>query len=64
MLSGMEDKTKLPQFSVIGLAVIFDTSKKKILIGRRENDPYLKELTWAFPGGRANHEEDIDKSLK
>ena len=53
-----------PKFNVIGLAVIFDTSKKKILIGRRENDPLIPELSWVFPGGRANHSEDIDKSLK
>ena len=60
----MDKKENLPQFGVVGLAVIFDTSKKRILIGRKENDPYIKELTWVFPGGRANHKEDIDKSLK
>tara|TARA_Y100000310_G_C20648924_1_gene798268 strand:- start:1610 stop:2023 length:414 start_codon:yes stop_codon:yes gene_type:complete len=55
---------EFPKFNVIGLAIIFDTSKRKILIGRRENDPYLKDLSWCFPGGMATHEEDIDKSLK
>ena len=53
-----------PKFKVITLAVIFDTSKRKILIGKRENDPDIPELSWCFPGGRANHEEDLDKSLK
>ena len=57
-------ESEFPRFNVIALAIIFDTSKKKILIGRRENDPYVPKLSWAFPGGKANHEEDIDKSLK
>jgi ADP-ribose pyrophosphatase YjhB (NUDIX family) len=57
-------KGELPRFNVIGLAVIFDTARKKILIGRRENDPYVPKLTWCFPGDTANHSEDIDKSLK
>lgn len=55
---------EIQKFNVIGLAVIFDPSKKKILIGRREKDKYIPKLTWVFPGGRANHEEDIDQSLK
>ena len=57
----MED---MPKFEVITLAVIFDTAKKKILIGKRKPDPRIPELTWAFPGGRASHEEDLDQSLK
>ena len=57
----MEDKT---QFEVIILGIIFDPKTKKILIGRRENDPEIPKLTWCFPGGRASHEEDIDKTLK
>ena len=59
----MEKKGKAP-FHVILLGIIFDPKKKKILIGRRENDPYIKELTWCFPGGFLNHKEDLDKTLK
>ena len=57
----MEDFDK---FNVIILGIIFDPEKKKVLIGRRENDPHIKELTWCFPGGRAVQGEDIDKTLK
>jgi len=52
------------KFSVILLGVIFDPKTRKILIGRRENDPYIKELTWCFPGGEYDSTEDIDKVLK
>lgn len=51
-------------FSVIVLGIIFDPQKKKILIGRRENDPLLPEVSWCFPGGRAKIGEDVDKTLK
>lgn len=36
----------------------------KILIGRRVNDPYVKELTWCFPGSRPNYGESLTDSLK
>ena len=36
----------------------------KILIGRRENDPYLKNLSWTFPGGRPAYEEELEHYLK
>jgi len=35
-----------------------------MLIGRRENDPYISALTWAFPGGRPAYHEDIEFYLK
>ncbi len=57
----MEDK---PRFEVLILAVIFDTTKKKILIGKKGGELSIPETTWVFPGGRANHEEDLDQSLK
>lgn len=53
-----------PRFKVITLAVIFDTAKKKILIGKGTKEPGIPELSWVFPGGIANHEEDLDQSLK
>jgi ADP-ribose pyrophosphatase YjhB (NUDIX family) len=52
------------KFEVIVLGIIFDPIKKKILIGKRENDPKIKELTWCFPGGRLHKGEDIDRALK
>ncbi|MFH1607584.1 MAG: NUDIX domain-containing protein [archaeon] len=51
-------------FEVIILGIIFDPKEKKILIGKRENDPEIPQLTWCFPGGNANFREDIDKTLK
>jgi len=57
----MESKNN---FEVILLAVIFNPKTKKILIGRRENDPFIPKLTWCFPGGHAVVGEDVDQSLK
>jgi len=51
-------------FLVNVLGIVYDKKNKKILIGRRENDPYLKELSWGFPGGRPNYKEDLEASLK
>jgi 8-oxo-dGTP diphosphatase len=52
------------RFEVIVLGIIFNPKEKKILIGRRENDSEIKELTWYFPGGKLQKGEDIDKALK
>jgi ADP-ribose pyrophosphatase YjhB (NUDIX family) len=57
----MEDKQK---FEVLIIGIIFDPRKKKILIGRAEEDNTLPGLTWFFPGELANQEEDVDKTLK
>lgn len=51
-------------FLVNALGIIFDTKTKKILIGRRENDSYIKELSWCFPGGRPNYKEESVDGLK
>jgi ADP-ribose pyrophosphatase YjhB (NUDIX family) len=51
-------------FTVVLLGIVFDTKKRKILIGRREKDPYVQNLTWAFPGGRAVHGEELELTLK
>jgi ADP-ribose pyrophosphatase YjhB (NUDIX family) len=53
-----------PKFSVAIIGIIFNPSTKKILIGRRENDPLLPKLTWCFPSGHAIIGEDVDKTLK
>lgn len=46
------------------LGIVYDPNTKKILIGRRENDSFLKELTWCFPGGRPGYDEDLEYYLK
>ena len=51
-------------FQVIVLGIIFDPKERKILVGRRENDPYLPKLTWTFPGGRLNNDGEMNKTLK
>lgn len=51
-------------FEVIVLGVIFDTKTKKILIGRRNDPKDFKGLTWAFPGGRPKHGEELDHAIK
>jgi len=54
----------LDELKVILLGIIFDPSTKKILIGRRENDPHFPNLSWIFPGGRLNKGEDAGKAFK
>jgi len=51
-------------FLVNVLGVVYDRSTKKIIIGRRENDPHIKELSWTFPGGRPGYEEEMESYLK
>ena len=51
-------------FKVILLGIVYDPKRKKILIGRRKNDPYISKLSWVFPGGRLNYKEDIETALK
>lgn len=51
-------------FLVNVLGIIYNSKTKKILIGRRENDPYIKELSWCFPGGRPGYKEDLELYLK
>ncbi len=51
-------------FLVNLLGIIYDPKTKKILIGKRENDPYIKELSWCFPGGRPGYVDDLEFYLK
>ena len=46
------------------LVIVYDLKIKKILIGRREKDLYIKELGWCFPGGRPSYEKDLEFYLK
>jgi len=51
-------------FLVNVLGIVFNPSTKKVLIGKRENDPYINELTWCFPGGRPEYKEELEDYLK
>ena len=53
-----------PKFEVIVIGIVFDSGKKKFLIGRKEDGPDAKLLGWCFPGGRIMPGDDIDKVLK
>jgi ADP-ribose pyrophosphatase YjhB (NUDIX family) len=57
-------KFKKGVFLVNLLAIVYNPKTRKILIGRREKDPYIKELTWCFPGGRPNYKKDLEECLK
>lgn len=46
------------------LGIVYNPETKQILIGKRENDPYIKELSWCFPGGRPAYDNDIEFYLK
>lgn len=60
----MTQNKDIPKFEVVVLGIIFDPKNKKVLIGKRENDPCIPDLGWCFPGGRAVPGVDIDQSLK
>jgi 8-oxo-dGTP diphosphatase len=57
-------KYKSGLFVVIVLGIVYNPLTKKILIGRRVRDPHIKELTWAFPGGKPEYGEDLEKAVK
>ncbi|MFA5856980.1 MAG: NUDIX domain-containing protein [Candidatus Pacearchaeota archaeon] len=57
-------KIKKGIFLVNVLGIVFDTSSRKILIGKREKDPYVPKLTWSFPGGTPVYGEDLEKSIE
>jgi len=58
------DLFKKGVFLVNLLAIIYNPSTRQILIGKRVNDPHLKELSWVFPGGRPDYKSDLEVSLK
>tara|TARA_Y100000310_G_scaffold296305_1_gene328458 strand:+ start:46 stop:474 length:429 start_codon:yes stop_codon:yes gene_type:complete len=63
-MENLKEKYKKGIFNVIVLGIVYDSEKKKILIGKRENDPHIKELTWAFPGGKPEYGETLEQSIK
>ncbi|MCX6815426.1 MAG: NUDIX domain-containing protein [Candidatus Aenigmarchaeota archaeon] len=51
-------------FLVNVLGIIYNKNTGKILIGRRQNDPHIKKLSWCFPGGRPSYGKDLEFYLK
>ncbi len=51
------------KFQTILLAMVYNPKDKKILIGKRENDP-VEKLTWCFPGGKPDYEQELEDALK
>ncbi|HLA23100.1 MAG TPA: NUDIX domain-containing protein [Candidatus Nanoarchaeia archaeon] len=51
-------------FLVNLMGIIYDSKTKRILIGKRENDPYINKLSWTFVGGRPSYKEDLEFYLK
>ena len=51
-------------FLVNVLGIVYNPKTRQILIGKREKDPYIKELSWVFPGGRPVYKEDLEFYLK
>ncbi len=47
-------------FLVNVLAIVYNPHTKKILIGLRKNDPYIKQLSWVFPGGRPGYNKELE----
>ncbi|MBI3190166.1 NUDIX hydrolase [archaeon] len=51
-------------FLVNVLGIIYNSKTRKILIGKRINDPHIRKLSWTFPGGRPSYNEDLESCLK
>ena len=45
------------------LGVIYEPNSGRVLIGRRENDPFVPNLTWCFPGGEVKEGRDTKAEL-
>ncbi|MBW6442600.1 NUDIX domain-containing protein [Patescibacteria group bacterium] len=52
------------EFNVVLLGIVFDTKKRKILIGKRDEDPHISKLKWCFPGGRLEEGGNVEETLK
>jgi len=51
-------------FLVNVLGIVYNSKTKMVLIGRRQNDPFIKELTWSFPGGRPSYDLNLEDYLR
>lgn len=50
-------------FLVNVLGVIYNPKAKKVLIGRRKDDPFIENLSWVFPGGRPGIEKELEEYI-
>lgn len=62
----MKEKNKREKgaFFPIVLGIVFSTKTRKILIGKRKKDKDIPKLIWSFPGGRPEHGEELEHSIK
>jgi len=51
-------------FLVNVLGIIYDSKTKKIIIGLRKKDPYVRTLSWTLPGGRPGYSKDFENYLR
>jgi ADP-ribose pyrophosphatase YjhB (NUDIX family) len=51
-------------FLVNVLGIVLNKKTGKILIGKREKDPFVEKLSWVFPGGRPAYGKTLEESLK
>lgn len=51
-------------FLVSTIGIVFDTSSRKVLIGKRVKDPLTPKLKWSFPGGVPGYNDDLEKALE
>lgn len=49
---------------LLNVLAIIKNEKGEILIGKRKNDRFIKQLSWTFPGGRPAYDEDLEYYLK
>jgi ADP-ribose pyrophosphatase YjhB (NUDIX family) len=66
MVKNIKESAKFEKdmFLVNTLGIIFNPSDRKILIGKRKNDPLIPELSWSFPGGSVKCGEDPERALE
>lgn len=50
-------------FMVNVVGIVYDKQAKKILIGKREKDEFIPEISWSFPGGRPSFDKEIEGAL-
>ncbi|MEK6885417.1 MAG: NUDIX hydrolase [Nanoarchaeota archaeon] len=51
-------------FMINAVGIVYNKKLGKVLIGKREKDPYVESLFWSFPGGRIDYNNEIEDSLK
>jgi len=57
------ENNQTKQFIVTLLGIVYNPKTKMIIIGKRENDPNIKKLSWCFPGGASSYTKDLEDNL-